>query len=443
MDRAGLERAVADQVRDILARAFAADQGTYVFHDQATPAGEDIGLDIVTEDLILEAVRQIADPSVVRYALGETDRTLVLSRGLKLERLRLTTADGYFLSRVDGTLTGREVMEMLPLETTRRSEPCSACSARASWSSRERRRPRSSCPTSPPAPRSGRWSSGMPAAPPRRPLTARAVAPLVARAGRGDCPWKTRSPRKPWPRRSVRWPKADPRKPRASSRPSIDLVEGDLRRRVRRLLAEALLADPRSEKRGESQLHILVAESPDDVEAYFMLGNVYKRRGLRSRADAMFRRVLDLAPGHAGARPRSAAPPEAPKPACRTGLWDDSSAARASASGNDQHLARGLPAFERPVGLGRLREREGPADPHLELSRGDLARARRRPATRGSRGRRRSGRAWAGSGRATPWPGPRAETGDTTPLDWPKSAIMPRGARQSSPFSKVVCPTES
>ena len=95
VDRAGLARAVAEQVRDILARAFA-DQGTYVFHNQAAPAGED-NLDIATEDLILEAVRQISDPSVVRYALRETDRTLVLCRGLKLERLRLTTADGYFL----------------------------------------------------------------------------------------------------------------------------------------------------------------------------------------------------------------------------------------------------------------------------------------------------------------------------------------------------------
>jgi Flp pilus assembly protein TadD len=99
----------------------------------------------------------------------------------------------------------------------------------------------------------------------------------------------------------------------------VDLVEGDLRRRVRRLLAQALLADPRSEKRGESQLHILVAETPDDVEAYFLLGKVYRGRGLRSRADAMFRRVLDLKPGHTGAlaaiTPPTTEAPKAAKPA--------------------------------------------------------------------------------------------------------------------------------
>jgi tetratricopeptide (TPR) repeat protein len=103
----------------------------------------------------------------------------------------------------------------------------------------------------------------------------------------------------------------------------VDLVEGSIRCRVRRLLAEALLSDPRSEKRGEGQLHILVAESPNDVEAHFMLGTVYQRRGLRSRADAMFRRALELDPGHAGARaavPPLSEEPLAPKPA-PTGVW--------------------------------------------------------------------------------------------------------------------------
>ena len=33
--------------------------------------------------------------------------------------------------------------------------------------------------------------------------------------------------------------------------------------------------------------------------------------------------------------------------------------------------------------------------------------------------------------------------GPTGPLDWPYSTIMPRGARQFSPFSNVVLPTES
>jgi hypothetical protein len=54
VDRAGLGRAAGEQVRDILSRAFTADQGTYAFQDQAAPAGEDGGLDLASKDVILE-----------------------------------------------------------------------------------------------------------------------------------------------------------------------------------------------------------------------------------------------------------------------------------------------------------------------------------------------------------------------------------------------------
>ncbi len=322
VDRPGLERAVAEQVRDILARAFA-DQGTYVFHDQAAPAGED-NLEIVTEDLILEAVRQISDPSVVRYTLRETDRTLVLRRGLKLERLRLTTADGYFLSRVDGSLTGREVMEMLPLESDEAQRtllgllcagivefqgPTKAPFKLPDMATRaaERALELGIAPPPAPAPRT-------PAPARAEPLEPLVLEPVAVVSMEDEVAEETLA-------KAQR--EMDEDRPAEAARvldTVIDLVEGDLRRRVRRLLAEALLADPRSEKRGEAQLHILVAESPDDVVAYFMLGNVYKGRGLRSRADAMYRRVLDMAPGHEGAlEALGPPPPPATKPA--PGLW--------------------------------------------------------------------------------------------------------------------------
>jgi tetratricopeptide (TPR) repeat protein len=315
VDRAGLQRAVTEQARDILARAFASDQGTYVFHDQAAPAGEESGLDIVTEDLILDVVREIVDPSVVRYALGETDRTLVLSRGLKLERLRLTTADGYFLSRVDGTLSGREVMEMLPLgsDEAQRTLLGLLCAGIV-----ELQGPVKVAYKPDVATRAAERALEMGIAPLPAPTAPEPIA---------------RSPPARVAAKSIEHEVAEEtlakaQREMAEGRPEeaahvldavVDMVEGDLRRRVRRLLAEALLADPRSEKRGESQLHILVAETPDDVEAYFMLGNVYRRRGLRSRADVMFRRVLDLVPGHEGAT-AAISPPETPKPA-PSGFW--------------------------------------------------------------------------------------------------------------------------
>ena len=308
VDRAGLQRAVAEQIGHILALAFGAGQGTYVFHDQATPAGVESGLDIVTEDLLLDAVRQIADPSVVRYALGETDRTLVLGRGLRLERLRLTSADGYFLSRVDGTLTGREVMDMLPLESdeAQRTLLGLLCAGIVEFQGPVK------VPFKLPdiATRAAERALELGIAPPQAPAAEVPVRPAPA-------PLMTMEDE------VAEETLAKAQREMAAGRPAeaarvletvVDLVEGDLRRRVRRLLAEALLADPRSEKRGESQLHILAAESPDDVEAYFLLGNVYKRRGLRSRADAMFRRVLEISPGHESALAALGPPLQAPKP---------------------------------------------------------------------------------------------------------------------------------
>jgi tetratricopeptide (TPR) repeat protein len=315
VDRAGLARAVAEQVRDILGRAFSAEQGTYTFRDQAAPAAED-NLEIVTEDLILETVRQIADPAIVRYALGETDRTLALCRGLKLERLRLTTADGYFLSRVDGSLTGREVMEVLPLDLdeAQRTLLGLLCAGIVEFQGAVK------VPFKLPdmATRAAERALELGIAPPPpvvdEQLEPLVLAPVAVATMEDEVAEETLA-------------KAE--REMAEGRPAeaarvldsvIDMVDGDLRRRLRRLLAAALLADPRSEKRGEAQLHILVAESPDDVEAYFMLGNVYKGRRLRSRADTMFRRVLDMAPGHAGAKVALSPPEEEPRPAVG-GLW--------------------------------------------------------------------------------------------------------------------------
>jgi tetratricopeptide (TPR) repeat protein len=320
VDRAGLERAFAEQIRDILARALGGESGTYVFDLKATPAGEESGLDIVTEDLVLEAVRQITDPAVVRYALGETDRTLVLSRGLRLERLRLTASDGYFLSRVDGTLTGREVMEMLPLESeeSRRTLLALLCAGIVEFQgptrvafklpdiatrAAERALELGIAPPPPPTP------VPAPTPPAAGPIPPLPLVPVVVTTLEDEVAEETvaKAERELFEER--------PAEAARLLESVVDLVGGDLRRRVRRLLAEALLADPRSEKRGESQLHILVAEAPDDVEAYFLLGNVYRQRGLRSRADAMFRRVLDLEPGHEGASAALGPPPAVPKPA--------------------------------------------------------------------------------------------------------------------------------
>ncbi len=126
IDASGLEDAVALHVHEMLARVFAWPDGTYAFEEEpeGEPGGE-LTLKLSTGELILEAVQAVRDPDVVRYALGDMDRVLVLSGDplLRFQKLTLSPADGFVLSRVDGVTSAREVVQMIPLpaEQTQRS----------------------------------------------------------------------------------------------------------------------------------------------------------------------------------------------------------------------------------------------------------------------------------------------------------------------------------
>jgi len=116
LDQSGLEDAVALRVREMLARVFTWDEGSFSFEEEEEVAGE-LTLKLSTGELILEAVRAIRDPDVVRYALGDMDRMLALSSDplLRFQQLPLSPNDGFVLSRVDGTLSAREIEQMIPL----------------------------------------------------------------------------------------------------------------------------------------------------------------------------------------------------------------------------------------------------------------------------------------------------------------------------------------
>jgi tetratricopeptide (TPR) repeat protein len=116
----GLEDAVALHVHEMLTGVFTWKDGTYSFEeDQAGEASEELTLKLSTGDLILEAVQAVSDPDVVRYALGDLDRVLAPSNDplLRFQQLTLSPADGFVLSRVDGTASAREIMQMIPLPT--------------------------------------------------------------------------------------------------------------------------------------------------------------------------------------------------------------------------------------------------------------------------------------------------------------------------------------
>src|SRR6185436_3893423 len=99
------------------------------FEDQPaeteTVQDAEVTLKVSTAELILEGVRRVQDPDVVRYALGDVDRVLGHSNDplLRFQRISLTPSDGFILSRIDGTLSAREIIQLspTPAEETERS----------------------------------------------------------------------------------------------------------------------------------------------------------------------------------------------------------------------------------------------------------------------------------------------------------------------------------
>ena len=64
------------------------------------------------------------------------------------------------------------------------------------------------------------------------------------------------------------------------------------------LLAKAYAKNPKWVRRAEEYLHAVVREDPNNVEAYYELGRLYKQVGHAARAQAAFRRVVELKPEH-------------------------------------------------------------------------------------------------------------------------------------------------
>jgi hypothetical protein len=118
MSKQQVEEALALHVREILLAVFGWNEGSYVFEEQSELASDDeIVQGLSTGEMILEAVERVQDSQAVRYALGNVDRVLVLSNDplLRFQKIKLSPVDGFLLSRVDGTLAAREVIDLAPV----------------------------------------------------------------------------------------------------------------------------------------------------------------------------------------------------------------------------------------------------------------------------------------------------------------------------------------
>ena len=88
--------------------------------------------------------------------------------------------------------------------------------------------------------------------------------------------------------------------------------------RGRLLLARAYSKNPNWLRRAEETLHQLVREDPTNADAHYELGMIYKTSGFPTRAQAMFKRTLELRPGHKEASAELGVPTETATP--RPGL---------------------------------------------------------------------------------------------------------------------------
>ncbi len=91
----------------------------YSFEDRMdeTPPGAEAASQAEPGAIILEAAHRTTDPEAVRAALGDQDRLLVPNADpmLRYQNLPFTASDAYALSRIDGTSSAREVIQLIPL----------------------------------------------------------------------------------------------------------------------------------------------------------------------------------------------------------------------------------------------------------------------------------------------------------------------------------------
>ena len=118
LERSRIEEAVGLHAREILFSVLGRTDVSCTFEELAESLLEtDLVCPLSTGQLILEATRRVLDPELVRMVLGDMGRVLTLSSDplLRSQRITLTPADGFVLSRVDGSLTARDVIGLVPL----------------------------------------------------------------------------------------------------------------------------------------------------------------------------------------------------------------------------------------------------------------------------------------------------------------------------------------
>ncbi len=429
LDAAQLAAPVSEHARELLLRAFQSE-GDYALDEQpATAWVEGEALELLAGQWVLDTVRRLDDPDVVRYGLGDLERLLTLTSEprLRMQTLKLDRTDGFVLSRVDGSLSAREIVQLTPLPTEDVLRSLLGLHATGMIEFAAAARPQRARLEGARVPTPAvRVASAKPAVPEPRPPDApgpRTIDPAVSsrrrevldihaslrtcthyeilglprdaseadvksayfRQARRFHPdhhdpglhevrdkleaifirvgqaydvlkntqarlgYDARLPRLPAavsspppagsapaaPRGTA--PAARPAAPSAPSAPAPPLTpatsiatqvevalrqaerhmseqhywdaiqaienvlpqaQGRALQRARLLLSKALLKNPHWVRRAEETLQAALKDDPQCLEAYWLLGGVYKERGLRARAASMYRKLVELKPEH-------------------------------------------------------------------------------------------------------------------------------------------------
>jgi len=80
--------------------------------------------------------------------------------------------------------------------------------------------------------------------------------------------------------------------------PVVAKVDGTVRLKARLGLARSYMKNINWLKRAEEQLLTALEEDPRSAEAYVLLGQVYHAGKLTQRAQAMYRKALEIVPTH-------------------------------------------------------------------------------------------------------------------------------------------------
>ena len=111
IDRADLEKAVTQQVEQLLYSLLSWESGTFKFYDNQFPTEEEITVRISVENVILEGLRRLDELNMARDTLKDPDEVFLLAttQGGRSRDLKLAADEWNVMAQVDGRTSVKQL----------------------------------------------------------------------------------------------------------------------------------------------------------------------------------------------------------------------------------------------------------------------------------------------------------------------------------------------